>query len=74
MQEWLFSCLLVLFAHLFSSNLHQVNDFPQLPAVNLGRVDNFNDSDYIIAFAPESKTTQEIMNKLASAPFIKGMF
>ncbi|XP_027374952.1 ATP-binding cassette sub-family A member 9-like isoform X4 [Bos indicus x Bos taurus] len=72
LSEWLFSCLLVLFAHLFSSNLHQVNDFPQLPAVNLGRVDNFNDSDYIIAFAPESKTTQEIMNKLASAPFIKG--
>ncbi|XP_055430966.1 ATP-binding cassette sub-family A member 9-like isoform X4 [Bubalus kerabau] len=71
LSEWLFSCLLVLFAHLFSSNLHQVNDFPQLPAVNLGRVDNFNDSDYIIAFAPESKTTQEIMNKLASAPFIK---
>uniref|UniRef100_A0A452GA97 ATP binding cassette subfamily A member 9 n=1 Tax=Capra hircus TaxID=9925 RepID=A0A452GA97_CAPHI len=72
LSESLFSCLLVLFAHLFSSNLHQVNDFPQLPAVDLGRVDNFNDSDYVIAFAPESKTTQEIMNKLASAPFIKG--
>uniref|UniRef100_A0A8C6DXL4 ATP binding cassette subfamily A member 10 n=1 Tax=Moschus moschiferus TaxID=68415 RepID=A0A8C6DXL4_MOSMO len=71
LSEWLFSCLLVLLAHLFSSNLH-VNDFPQLPAVDLGRVDNFNDSDYIIAFAPESKTTQEIMSKLASAPFIKG--
>ncbi|XP_065764619.1 ATP-binding cassette sub-family A member 9 isoform X3 [Muntiacus reevesi] len=72
LSEWLFSSLLVLFAHLLSSNLHQVNDFPQLPAVDLGRVDNFNDSDYVIAFAPESKTTQEIMNKLASAPFIKG--
>ncbi|KAF4012945.1 hypothetical protein G4228_003023 [Cervus hanglu yarkandensis] len=71
LSEWLFSGLLVLFAHLLSSNLHQVNDFPQLPAVDLGRVDNFNDSDYVIAFAPESKTTQEIMNKLASAPFIK---
>lgn len=72
LSESLFSCLLVLFALLLSSNLHQVNDFPQLPAVDLGRVDNFNDSDYVIAFAPESKTTQEIMNKLASAPFIKG--
>ncbi|KAG8505134.1 ATP-binding cassette sub-family A member 9 [Galemys pyrenaicus] len=71
-MEWFFSFLLVLFAYLFSSNLHQVNDFPQLPAMDLGRVDNFNDSNYIIAFAPESTTTQEIMNKVASAPFMKG--
>lgn len=42
--------------------------------MDLGRVDNFNDSNYVIAFAPESKTTQEIMNKMASAPFMKGMF
>uniref|UniRef100_A0A8C4MPU7 ATP binding cassette subfamily A member 9 n=1 Tax=Equus asinus asinus TaxID=83772 RepID=A0A8C4MPU7_EQUAS len=74
LMEWFFSLLLVLFAYLFSSNLHQVNDFPQLPAMDLGRVDNFNDSNYVIAFAPESKTTQEIMNKMASAPFMKGMF
>uniref|UniRef100_A0A8C3WJ41 ATP binding cassette subfamily A member 9 n=1 Tax=Catagonus wagneri TaxID=51154 RepID=A0A8C3WJ41_9CETA len=70
--EWFFSFLLALFAFLFSSNLHQVNDFLQLPAMDLGRVDHFNDSNYIIAFAPESKTIQEIMNKVASAPFIKG--
>uniref|UniRef100_M3YSD0 ATP binding cassette subfamily A member 9 n=1 Tax=Mustela putorius furo TaxID=9669 RepID=M3YSD0_MUSPF len=70
--EWFFSFLLVLFAYRLSSNLHQVNDFPQLPAMNLGRVDNFNDSNYVIAFAPESKTTQEIMEKVASAPFMKG--
>ncbi|KAF3817321.1 hypothetical protein GH733_011721 [Mirounga leonina] len=66
--------LVVLFAYRLSSNLHQVNDFPQLPAMNLGRVDNFNDSNYVIAFAPESKTTQEIMNKVASAPFMKATF
>ncbi|KAB1265909.1 ATP-binding cassette sub-family A member 9 [Camelus dromedarius] len=70
--EWFFSLLLVLFAYLFSSSLHQVNDFHQLPAVDLGRVDDFNDSNYVIALAPESKTTQEIMNKVASAPFMKG--
>ncbi|XP_037665432.1 ATP-binding cassette sub-family A member 9 isoform X2 [Choloepus didactylus] len=69
--EWIFSFLL-LFAYLSSSNLHQVNDFSHMPAMDLGRVDNFNDSDYVIAFAPESKTTQEIMNKVASAPFMKG--
>ncbi|XP_047689671.1 ATP-binding cassette sub-family A member 9 isoform X2 [Prionailurus viverrinus] len=70
--EWFFSFLLVLFAYRLSSNLHQVNDFPQLPAMDLGRVDRFNDSNYVIAFTPESKTTQEIMNKVASAPFMKG--
>ncbi|XP_048221136.1 ATP-binding cassette sub-family A member 9 [Perognathus longimembris pacificus] len=70
--EWFFSFLLVLFACLFSSNLHQVNDSPQMSAVNLGRVDNFNDSDFVVQFSPESNTTQEIMNKVASAPFMKG--
>lgn len=45
-----------------------------MPAVDLGRVDNFNDSNFVVTFAPESKTTQEIMNKVASAPFMKGMF
>ncbi|XP_015999134.2 ATP-binding cassette sub-family A member 9 [Rousettus aegyptiacus] len=70
--EWFFSFLLVLFTYLFSSNVHQDNDFPQMPAVDLGRVDNFNDSNYVVTFAPESKTTQEIMNKVASAPFMKG--
>ncbi|ELW67447.1 ATP-binding cassette sub-family A member 8, partial [Tupaia chinensis] len=69
--EWLLSFLPLLLAYLLSSNLHQVND-SQIPAVNLGRVDTFNDSDYIIAFTPESKTTHEIMNKAASAPFMQG--
>ncbi|VTJ71807.1 Hypothetical predicted protein [Marmota monax] len=72
--EWLFSFLLILFAYLLSSNLHQINDSPRKSAVDLdlGRVDKFNDSNYVIAFAPESKTTQEIMNRAASAPFMKG--
>ncbi|XP_023569656.1 ATP-binding cassette sub-family A member 9 isoform X4 [Octodon degus] len=70
--EWFFSFLLLLFAFLFSFNLHQVHDFSQMPAMDLGRVDHFNDSNYIIAFTPESKNTQEIMNKVASAPFMKG--
>ncbi|KAI5929128.1 ATP-binding cassette sub-family A member 9 [Manis javanica] len=33
--------------------------------------DNFNDSNYIIAFATDSKTTWEIKNKVASAPFMR---
>ncbi|XP_023614805.1 ATP-binding cassette sub-family A member 9 isoform X2 [Myotis lucifugus] len=70
--EWFFSFLLVLFAYLFSSTIHYTDNFPQVPAIYLGRVDHFNDSNYVIAFAPESKTTQEIMSKVASAPFMKG--
>ncbi|PNJ50958.1 ABCA9 isoform 1 [Pongo abelii] len=70
--EWLFSFLLVLFLYLFFSNLHQVHDTPQMSSMDLGRVDSFNDTNYVIAFAPESKTTQEIMNKVASSPFLKG--
>nr|XP_019588401.1 PREDICTED: ATP-binding cassette sub-family A member 9 isoform X2 [Rhinolophus sinicus]XP_019588402.1 PREDICTED: ATP-binding cassette sub-family A member 9 isoform X2 [Rhinolophus sinicus]XP_019588403.1 PREDICTED: ATP-binding cassette sub-family A member 9 isoform X2 [Rhinolophus sinicus] len=70
--EWFFSLLLVLIAYLVSSDIYQNNNFPEMPAMDLGRVDNFNDSNYIIAFAPESKTTQEIMNQVASAPFLKG--
>ncbi|XP_063562208.1 ATP-binding cassette sub-family A member 9 isoform X2 [Gorilla gorilla gorilla] len=70
--EWLFSFLLVLFLYLFFSNLHQVHDTPQMSSMDLERVDSFNDTNYVIAFAPESKTTQEIMNKVASAPFLKG--
>ncbi|EPY72547.1 hypothetical protein CB1_001336002 [Camelus ferus] len=46
--------------------------FHKLEAVDLGRVDDFNDSNYVIALAPKSKTTQEIMNKVASTPFMKG--
>ncbi|KAM9210611.1 LOW QUALITY PROTEIN: ATP-binding cassette sub-family A member 9-like [Dugong dugon] len=70
--EWFFSFLLVLFAYLSSSNLHQVNDFPQMSVMDLGHVDNFNDSDYVVAFVPDSKTTQEKINKAASASFMKG--
>ncbi|KAL1779967.1 ATP-binding cassette sub-family A member 9 isoform X1 [Sigmodon hispidus] len=72
LMEWFFSFLLIFLAYRLSSNLHQVHDAPQIPEMDLGRVDNFNDSNYIIAFAPESKAIYEIMNKVASAPFMKG--
>lgn len=70
--EWLFSLLLILFVYQLSSNLHQVHDAPEMSVVDLGRVDNFNDSNYMMVFAPESEATHEIMNKVASAPFMKG--
>jgi ATP-binding cassette subfamily A (ABC1) protein 9 len=45
-----------------------------MPAMDLGHVGDFNDSNYVIEFAPESQTAHTIMNKVASAPFLKGMF
>ncbi|XP_041491733.1 ATP-binding cassette sub-family A member 9 [Microtus oregoni] len=71
-MEWFFSFLLVFLTYQLSSDLHQVHDAPQIPEMDLGRVDDFNDSNYMIAFAPETKTVYEIMNKVASAPFMKG--
>lgn len=70
--EWLLSFLLILLAYQLSSNLHQVHDAPEMSMMDLGRVDDFNDSNYIIVFAPESETTHEIMNIAALAPFMKG--
>ncbi|XP_053424297.1 ATP-binding cassette sub-family A member 9 isoform X2 [Nycticebus coucang] len=70
--EWFFSFLVVLFVYLRSWNLHQVYDYHDIPAMDLGRVDHFNYSDYVIAFTPKSKTTKEIMDKVASAPFMTG--
>ncbi|XP_060242466.1 ATP-binding cassette sub-family A member 9 isoform X2 [Meriones unguiculatus] len=72
LMEWFFSFFLIFFVYRLSSNLHQIHDAPQMPEMDMGRVDNFNDSYYIIEYAPESKTTQEIMNKVASTPFMKG--
>ncbi|XP_051014920.1 ATP-binding cassette sub-family A member 9 [Acomys russatus] len=74
LKEWFFPIFLLLFICLFSFtvSLHRVHYAPQMPEMDLGRVDNFNDSNYIIVFAPESKTTHEIMNKVASTPFMKG--
>ncbi|KAH0510511.1 ATP-binding cassette sub-family A member 9 [Microtus ochrogaster] len=70
-MEWFFSFLLIFLTYQLSSDLHQVHDAPQIAEMDLGRVDDFNDSSYIIAFAPETKTVYEIMNKVASAPFMK---
>ncbi|XP_028721099.1 ATP-binding cassette sub-family A member 9 isoform X2 [Peromyscus leucopus] len=72
LMEWFFSFLLILLAYRLSSNLHQVHDAPQIPEMDLGRVDSFNDSNYMIAFAPESETIYKIMYKVASSPFMKG--
>ncbi|XP_007958083.1 ABC-type organic anion transporter ABCA8-like [Orycteropus afer afer] len=70
-MEWFSSLALLLCLYLFPT-MHHVNDFSSVPAVKLGRVDSFKDSNYIIAYTPVTSTTQQIMNKVASAPFMTG--
>ncbi|XP_006872353.1 PREDICTED: ATP-binding cassette sub-family A member 8 isoform X2 [Chrysochloris asiatica] len=71
LMEWLNSLILLLSLYLFP-NAHHETDFSSMPTVDLGRVDSLQDSDFIIAYTPITNTTQEIMNKVASAPFLTG--
>uniref|UniRef100_A0A8C4PSG2 ABC transporter domain-containing protein n=1 Tax=Equus asinus asinus TaxID=83772 RepID=A0A8C4PSG2_EQUAS len=48
--------------------------FPEMPPQDLGRVDKFNSSSIIVVYTPISNITQQIMNKTALAPFLKGRF
>ena len=67
------SLLLLLSLYLYPTN-HEVNDFSSRPAIDLGRLDSFNLSDFAIAYSPMTNTTQQIMNKVASASFVNGEF
>uniref|UniRef100_A0A5F8HER3 ABC transporter domain-containing protein n=1 Tax=Monodelphis domestica TaxID=13616 RepID=A0A5F8HER3_MONDO len=71
LSEWLLSlllCLLVFF-FLMTSSISQV---PEVPPVDLGRIDEFNDSDFLIKYMPVTNTTQQIISKMALASFMKG--
>ncbi|XP_036755843.2 ABC-type organic anion transporter ABCA8 isoform X1 [Manis pentadactyla] len=70
-MEWLNSLLLLLCLYLYPNN-HEVNDFSSLPIMDLGRVDSFRDSSFVIAYTPVTNMTQKIMTKVASASFMKG--
>ena len=45
---------------------------PEHPPV-LGRMDEFNDSDLVVAYTPVTNMTQRIMEKMALASFMKGV-
>ncbi|XP_057572147.1 ATP-binding cassette sub-family A member 6 isoform X2 [Hippopotamus amphibius kiboko] len=69
--EWGFPILLGFYMGIFSylkENIH----FPEMPPQDLGRVDKFNSSAMDVVYTPVSNITQEIMNKTAFAPFLKG--
>lgn len=48
--------------------------YPEMPPQDLGRVDKFNSSSIIVVYTPISNITEQIMNKTAFAPFLKGKY
>ncbi|XP_051851188.1 ATP-binding cassette sub-family A member 9-like [Antechinus flavipes] len=64
------SLLLILHLFLFSTIEAQVSE---MPPVELGRIDKFNDSDFAIAYTPVFDTTQQIINKIRATSFMKGI-
>ncbi|KAM9746734.1 ATP-binding cassette sub-family A member 6 isoform 2-T2 [Dama dama] len=69
--EWGFPILLALYMCIFS-HLNKNVRFPGMPPQNLGRVDKYNRSFMDVVYTPVSNLTQQIMNKTACAPVMKG--
>uniref|UniRef100_M3YSL9 ATP binding cassette subfamily A member 8 n=1 Tax=Mustela putorius furo TaxID=9669 RepID=M3YSL9_MUSPF len=69
-MEWLTPLLLLLCLSVYPTS-HEFNDFSSLPAMDLGRVDSFKDSTFSVIYTPVTNTTQQIMNKVALASFMK---
>ncbi|XP_044794428.2 ATP-binding cassette sub-family A member 10 isoform X8 [Bubalus bubalis] len=72
MLEW----TMVLFPGLalcLLAELFRATHFLEQPPQVLGRVDEFNDSDpVLVAYTPVTNVTQNIMDKVAAAAFMKG--
>ncbi|XP_070249640.1 ABC-type organic anion transporter ABCA8-like isoform X1 [Myotis yumanensis] len=66
LMEWL-SLLLLLLSLFLHPISHEVTDFSSLPTMDLGRVDSFNLSTFMIAYTPLTNITQQIMKKVALA-------
>ncbi|XP_056673212.1 ATP-binding cassette sub-family A member 9 isoform X2 [Monodelphis domestica] len=71
-MELLSSLGVILHLYLLSTVI-SVTQFQEHPSVDLGRIDKFNDSDFAIAYTPVSKMTQQIIEKVASTSFMKGI-
>ncbi|XP_035157530.1 ABC-type organic anion transporter ABCA8 isoform X2 [Callithrix jacchus] len=69
--EWMNALVLLLCLYTYPHG-HQVNDFSSPLTNDLGRLDAFNESEFSVAYTPVTKTTQQIMNKVASASFLAG--
>lgn len=69
--ELLYTAFILLCLSLFFE-LHDVYEFSSLSDVDLGRVDSFNDSTFVIAYTPVTPTTQEIMNRVSLVSYMTG--
>ncbi|KAM6163534.1 ATP-binding cassette sub-family A member 10 [Rhynchocyon petersi] len=71
LMEWSVALFLGLYLCVFPQTFSAVQ-FPERPPHVLGRVDEFNDSDLMVAYTPVTNVTQKIMEKMALASFMKG--
>uniref|UniRef100_A0A8C6HFX4 ATP-binding cassette, sub-family A member 8b n=1 Tax=Mus spicilegus TaxID=10103 RepID=A0A8C6HFX4_MUSSI len=69
--EFLYTALILLSLILFLQ-LHEVYDFSSLPDVDLGRIDSFNDSTFMIVYTPITPTTQRIMDRVSLVSYMTG--
>uniref|UniRef100_A0A667I3N4 ATP binding cassette subfamily A member 10 n=1 Tax=Lynx canadensis TaxID=61383 RepID=A0A667I3N4_LYNCA len=71
LSEWTITLLLGLYFCIFSG-VFRATHLPEQPPHVLGRVDEFNDSDLVVAYTPVTNMTQKIIDKMSSASFMKG--
>ncbi|KAM8773978.1 ABC-type organic anion transporter ABCA8-like [Rhynchonycteris naso] len=71
LMEWLNFLLLLLSFYLFPND-HELYDFSSRPSLELARLDSFNLSTFTVVYTPFTNTTQQIMNKVASALSVNG--
>uniref|UniRef100_A0A8D0GY81 ATP binding cassette subfamily A member 10 n=1 Tax=Sphenodon punctatus TaxID=8508 RepID=A0A8D0GY81_SPHPU len=71
-EEWLLSLVIPLLLLLYIAFWD--SQYLESPPINLGRLDEFNASEYALRYAPVTEATKEIMKKVASGPIMNGMF
>lgn len=71
LMEWMSSLLLLLFLYWYPHG-HEATDLSSVPTKDLGRVDSFTQSGFIIGYTPVTSTTRQIMEKVAAVPFMAG--
>ncbi|KAL6034507.1 hypothetical protein STEG23_006478, partial [Scotinomys teguina] len=70
-SEFLYTSIILFILSVFPET-HEIYDFSSLPNVDLGRIDSFNDSTFVIAYTPVTETTQRIMNRVSLASYMTG--
>ncbi|XP_052050613.1 ABC-type organic anion transporter ABCA8B isoform X2 [Apodemus sylvaticus] len=69
LMEGMISLLLLLFLYLYPHG-HEATDFSSVPTKDLGRVDSFRQSKFMVGYMPVTNMTQQIMEKVAAAAFM----